>query len=84
MEKCDEVSLMLDKMRVQQILFNLLSNAIKFSKEQDTIQVLIETTEIQNNRNQLEISITVKDFGQGISEEDQKNLFAPFFKTSDS
>ncbi len=32
---------------------------------------------------QVQVQITVQDFGLGISDEDKKNLFQPYFKTSD-
>jgi signal transduction histidine kinase len=36
------VSVMIDKMRVQQIVINLIQNSIKFSKQGDTISVTID------------------------------------------
>lgn len=40
---CDlpDLLLMVDKMRVQQIIINLLSNAIKFSNKDDVIKIEI-------------------------------------------
>ncbi|NDF96704.1 MAG: ATP-binding protein, partial [Proteobacteria bacterium] len=54
-------------------MINLISNAIKFSPEKATIWVLSENT---GNK----ISISVKDEGLGIPEEDKKHLFERFFR----
>lgn len=63
----------LDRTLVKNILVNLLSNAIKFTGENDIIQV--HSMIIGND-----LSISVKDKGIGISEEDQKHLFERFFR----
>jgi len=56
----------------RQILNNLLSNAIKYSS--DNSKIWLEST--VNTEQQ--VVVTVRDQGQGISEEDQKKLFTPF------
>jgi len=38
-----EVVILLDQLRLQQVIINLLSNAIKFSKAHDTINVEVTT-----------------------------------------
>jgi PAS domain S-box-containing protein len=63
----------LDVSLIRNIMINLISNAIKFSPEKATIQVLSE-----NNGNK--ISISVKDEGLGIPEDDMKHLFERFFR----
>lgn len=68
-----DVNVYLDKKGLRIILFNLLSNAIKFSPEKSNIQVDINLT---ND----EVKISIKDFGVGISKEDQENLFQRFFR----
>lgn len=67
-------------MRVQQILINLLSNAIKFSRKYQWIDVIANYE--QMTQSSLELTIKVVDQGTGISEEDQKQLFKVFFKSS--
>jgi signal transduction histidine kinase len=62
-----------DQKRVHQILTNIVSNSIKYT-DKGTVTI---TTE--KHRNQVEVR--VKDTGAGISAEDQKKLFAPFFRT---
>ena len=58
---------------LKNILLNLLSNSSKYSPNEKVIQL---TSSVTNHR----ITITVKDFGIGIPEDDQKNLFTEFFR----
>jgi len=60
-----------DMLRVEHVLGNLLSNAIKFSEKGADVAVTV-------TMNDGCVRFTVKDFGPGISEEDQKNLFVPY------
>lgn len=62
-----------DKKILRHILFNLISNAIKFSPGKKPIDVKTE------NNNSI-LTLSVKDSGIGISEEDQKHLFERFFR----
>lgn len=64
-----------DRKFLKNTLFNLLSNAVKYSSENDTIECFLKI-----NKNILEF--TVKDYGKGIPEEDQKHLFTRFFRAS--
>jgi signal transduction histidine kinase len=66
-----------DKRLLKNILINLISNAIKFSGENEPIELSIT---VQNGRT----TITVKDQGIGISEEDQEHLFNSFFRGSNA
>ena len=60
----------------------MISNAIKFSFRRDKIQVVVEKNII--NESTVEIVVTVKDNGIGMSQNDVDNLFKPYFRTSDS
>lgn len=62
-----------DKRMLKNILLNLLSNAIKFSPEGKAIYIRAENADGK-------LSITVKDEGLGIPEEDQPHLFSTFFR----
>lgn len=64
-----------DTKRMYQALTNLLSNAIKYTPR-GTITLSIEDKYAF-------IEIRVKDTGMGISSEDQKKLFAPFFRVAE-
>lgn len=66
----------LDKRLLRNILLNLISNAIKFSSENGTIEVIAGQGE--------KLTISVKDAGIGISEEDQQHLFERFFRAKNA
>lgn len=72
---------LVDPLRLKQILSNLISNAIKFT-ESGTISVSILAQPIDGDRLQVEFSI--KDTGIGISREDQQQLFHPFSQIPNS
>ncbi len=61
-----------DTKRLKQIFINLISNAIKYNHENGKVNVSVK--EIANNR----VRISVADGGDGLSEEQAKNLFKPF------
>jgi signal transduction histidine kinase len=63
----------LDTSLMRNIIINLVSNAIKFSPEDATIWVNSRCSED-------EITLTIKDEGLGIPEEDMKHLFERFFR----
>ncbi|MBD1430759.1 PAS domain-containing sensor histidine kinase [Sphingobacterium litopenaei] len=63
----------LDAHLLKSSIINLISNAIKYSGEDTFIEF---TTEITDDI----CTIVIKDNGIGIPEEDQKNLFEPFFR----
>lgn len=58
---------------LETVLYNLLSNAIKFSNEKGKIEVKLQAYE-----NSCEV--TVRDYGVGISREDQKKIYDRFYK----
>lgn len=62
-----------DKKLLKNILINLISNALKFSTEDATVEV---GSEVIGDK----ATITVKDKGIGIAEEDQAHLFTSFFR----
>jgi signal transduction histidine kinase len=68
-----ETEIYLDRKILKNIMLNLLSNATKYSDENKEIQLYSEADSSHS-------SITVKDQGIGIPEEEQKNLFGKFFR----
>lgn len=64
-----------DKLRLKQILLNLIGNAIKFT---DQGEVVVRVSLHEQNADEAEVEISVKDSGIGISETDQQNLFKAF------
>ena len=67
----DHLVVVANELRLQQVLLNLLSNAIKYSPAGATVQISAEL------RDQA-INIAVSDTGQGLSAEQQTELFQPF------
>jgi two-component system OmpR family sensor kinase len=63
-----------DKQRIEQVIINLLSNAIKYGKE-GAIHI-----ELIGSRDSVELR--VKDFGIGVSEENQEKIFDRFDRGS--
>ena len=66
-----------DKYQIKRVVLNLLDNAIKFSYEGTEIQI---NTWIENGQS----SAALADVGDGISDDDLKNVFDRFFKTDKS
>ncbi|QEC79372.1 ATP-binding response regulator [Mucilaginibacter ginsenosidivorax] len=67
-----------DSLRLKQIVVNLLSNAIKFTKE-GGIRVMAELVSPENK-----LMVDVRDTGDGISPDQQANLFSKYYQTSSS
>jgi len=64
---------LLDPSLLKHIMQNLISNASKFSPEASSIEI---KTVSRNDR----IILSVKDYGMGISKEDQQHLMERFFR----
>lgn len=66
---------------LSQVLINLLTNVERYAYEKDqpgTADVLLEMADAEHFR------LTVRDYGKGISKENQKMVFEPFFTTGRS
>ncbi|NTU72749.1 PAS domain S-box protein [Candidatus Roizmanbacteria bacterium] len=65
-----------DKSRIRQVLTNLINNAIKYSPHADKIFVSMK-------KKGKFVTISVEDFGIGISEKDREHIFARFYQGKD-
>jgi len=65
-----------DPKKLHQAMTNILSNAIKYT-EKGVIEISVEDKPSY-------VEIRVKDSGMGISSDDQKKLFAPFFRVTNA
>ncbi len=70
----DIEELVVDEVRLRQILLNLVTNAVKFSYEGSRIITTVQR--VQND-----VEFTVQDFGCGIGKDEQALLFKPFLQT---
>ncbi|TRX72057.1 PAS domain-containing protein [Carboxylicivirga sp. M1479] len=68
--------LVLDEIRIKQILLNLINNAVKYTHEGHVNISYCYTKSEQENTGQLYIN--VEDTGVGIKKEKQKSIFDPF------
>jgi PAS domain S-box-containing protein len=63
----------LDLVKFPWVISNLLANAIRFSPQGGTVEVVL------TDRNSA-VEIQIRDQGPGITEEDQRHMFEPFFQ----
>lgn len=69
-------AVLIDPLRFKQVLTNLISNAIKFTEHGEvTLELNLLPTDTAD---QIELQLSVKDTGIGISQRDQERLFEPF------
>lgn len=79
-------ALLLDEIKLRQILVNLAGNAVKFTKE-GFIEIGVRSKEIQQTESRVNLEVYVKDTGIGISEVKMETIFREFeqedYTTSD-
>ncbi|WP_342742943.1 histidine kinase N-terminal 7TM domain-containing protein [Fervidobacterium gondwanense] len=68
--------LVLDSVRLQQVLFNLINNAIKFTQAGGSVSIRVE--KLEENAEKATIRFLVKDTGIGIPKERLEKIFEPF------
>lgn len=72
LNNCDDIEVLSDTTRFNQVLINLLSNAAKYNRDDGKIEVASEI--VSNNC----LRVAVSDTGYGISEDKIEYLFEPF------
>ncbi|MCP4296381.1 MAG: GAF domain-containing protein [Proteobacteria bacterium] len=70
-------SLLLDEVRLRQVLFNLVGNAIKFT-DKGSVTLSMQHKAAGGDDGAIDLMITVKDTGIGIPQEEQKFIFESF------
>lgn len=81
-EKAFAKTLLLDEVRLRQILFNLIGNAVKFT-EIGSVTLSIENRKNSENEENIDLTILVKDTGIGIPVDQQEQIFNPFNQQPD-
>ncbi|MCH7413080.1 ATP-binding protein [Belliella sp. R4-6] len=76
-------TVILDLIRIKQILINLLSNAIKFTEEGE-VELSIQVNTINSNIQKTNINFSVRDTGIGVSKEKEKIIFEAFAQEDNS
>ncbi len=74
-----------DRERIEQVFENLISNAIKYTHTGGHVDISISSTTINYPTSAEPLPgwrIAVRDTGQGLHEDDLKNMFKPFHKLS--
>lgn len=72
---------MADGLRIRQVLTNLLSNAIKFTEQG---QVTLDVELLEDTTSTIDLQFNIRDTGQGISEDKQRQLFRRFEQLDNS
>jgi len=70
-------SLLLDGVRLRQILFNLIGNAVKFTQH-GSITLRLQTLSIYDHTSKVDILISVEDTGVGIPKDQLERIFNAF------
>ncbi len=66
-----------DEIRLEQVIVNFLSNAQKYAGDTEEIHII---SEVRGD----ELYFAVKDFGMGMTEEHQKNVFDKFYRIEET
>lgn len=72
-----EAKIICDKGKINQVVHNLLANAIRYSSEDKPVDIHIA-------REGEIVCCTIKDYGQGIPQEEIANIFKRFYRTTNN
>jgi CheY-like chemotaxis protein/two-component sensor histidine kinase len=70
-------SLMLDEIRIRQVLINLLGNALKFT-DSGYVRLLVSASFHENRKDAIELILSVEDTGIGIAQDQLESIFQAF------
>jgi PAS domain S-box-containing protein len=76
--------LMMDRLRIVQILTNLINNAVKFTRDNGSVELCLKSISKNKNKNKERILFSVQDTGIGIPKERQKSIFKSFIQADNS
>ena len=81
-EKLKTPYVMVDELRIREVLLNIISNAVKFTKDGGTISFAAENAP-GNDENHIIVRYRISDTGIGMSEEFQTRIFDEFSQEND-
>jgi signal transduction histidine kinase len=79
-DKDSNIFVNVDRGRISQVISNLISNALKFTKEGSITVAINNNISKDNNINNNQVIVSVKDTGTGIDPEILPRLFSKFAK----
>jgi PAS domain S-box-containing protein len=72
----NELMVSADRQRIEQVIINLISNAIKYSPDSNKVDISLSASSDHAH-------VSVKDFGMGISDENQQRIFSRFYRVDE-
>ncbi|HCK00054.1 MAG TPA: histidine kinase [Serratia grimesii] len=72
----------IDPQRVRQVISNLVGNAVKFT-DTGGVDISLDFTPVLHDE-RVQLTISVQDSGRGISDEDQRDIFAPWVQAKNA
>jgi len=74
----------IDHERITQVVTNLVSNAVKFTPDEGHIEIYAKEQDVSgpSGREGKFVCVTVRDNGQGIPQQEQKNIFRKFYRAT--
>jgi PAS domain S-box-containing protein len=79
-----DISLVGDRLRLNQVLINLLGNAVKFTNKNGRIVFHIDIRDSETGPGWVDVAFTLSDDGIGMTGEQMKRLFNPFEQADSS
>jgi len=74
-------ALILDEVRLRQVLINIIGNAVKFTEE-GQIKLVVRSSNVDGDASSLDLFIDVEDTGIGIPEDQISKIFGAFEQTA--
>ncbi len=77
------ITLLGDKLKLNQILINILNNAVKFTKDKGKISLLVHPVKTAQ-KDCMSLRFVIEDNGIGMSKEFLKHIFEPFTRSENA
>ncbi len=74
---CASEHLLLDEVRLRQILLNLVGNAVKFT-DSGSVDIAVQTRNREDAPDRVDLIFSVKDTGVGVSDDQRRAIFEAF------